>query len=251
MRNPLLFLGILTLGSPYALAACGSSVDTVAPLVARDAGPDTGSPELVTQSGTVVDFQSQQPIVGATVAAAGETATTDATGTYSFTVQAGVPYTVTASAPGYGTMVQEERSIEADEADGKMNLVSTAQSSLLAEALDGYDANLGVLSVGLFPTGSCASADGATISVSPPGAARVTYWMNGAPSPSQTSVHFDTFPAAIVYNVQPGVPLTLTVTSPTCTQVPFPTVQGPIRYTGRGIEAQADGASTYVALFLQ
>jgi hypothetical protein len=247
-------LTLLTLFVSSTLAACTGSLEALPPPPPEppDAAPIDAAPlGKVTQHGTIVDYGTKAPIAGATVAAAGESVTTDATGAYSFSVEPGEPYIISVTAPGYGKLVLQERSIAADEDDGEMNLVSTAEANAVAAALDGYDSSLGALSVEVLATGSCASPAGATISVLPAGAARVAYFLNGMPSAPQTSVNPFALPSAVIYNVQPGVPLTLFVGETQCTQVPFPTVQGAIRYTGGGIETEAGGVTTFADVFLQ
>jgi hypothetical protein len=241
-------VSLVLLAPLAALAACTATVENVAPPAPNNAGSDAG---LVTQHGTIVDFVTKNPIAGATVSAAGESVTTDANGAYAFSIAPDKPYTVSVTAPGYGKLVLQERTIEADEDDGEMNLVSTSEATAVEALLPGYDATLGGLSVQVVPTGSCASAEGATISVSPAGAAKIAYFAGGVPSATQTSVSAVQFPSAVVYDVQPGVPLTLTVAHSTCAQVAFPAVEGAIRYTGAGIEAQPSGVTGFAEVFLK
>jgi hypothetical protein len=243
--------------SATAATACGGAVDPVTPPLPpplprpapADAGPVVAG--TVTQHGTIIDYRTKKPIAGATVSAAGKAVTSDATGAYAFSVEPGVPYIIAVTAPGYDELVLQERSIDADEDDGVMNLVSTADAALVISQLDGYDPSLGALSVWVLATGNCWTSEGATVSVSPAGAAKVKYFAGGMPSASQTSVVPSELPSAIIYNTQPGVPLTVTVGNTACRQVAFPTVQNAIRYTGGGITTEAGGVTTFMNVFLK
>jgi hypothetical protein len=263
----------LALLPPLALVACPGGIHEVGDPSAQDAAPpppeagadagagtrpdasaDVGSLPLVTQSGSVIDFVTREPIAGATVTVTGHavtTVTTDASGAYAFSVRAGVPYIVSAVASGYVKNVYPERSLSADESDGSMNLVSQVESKAVASLLSGYDASLGVVAVEVIATGGCASVDGATITVSPAGQSQVRYFVNGQPSATQASAVAGAVPSALFYDVQPGVPLRFGVTHPTCTLVPFPTDQNGVHYTGGGIDAVGGGATNYVGLYLQ
>ncbi len=58
------------------------------------------------------------------------------------------------------------------------------------------------------------------------------------------------FPSAVIYNVAPGVPLTVTVTHATCKQAAFPFTQDGVDYTG-GISTEAGEVTGFARIFLQ
>jgi hypothetical protein len=218
-------------------------------------GSSTGSatsegPQAVTETGTIVDLESKKPISGATVTAGDQTATTATDGTFSLTLQKGDPFQLSVTASGYATLLEQQTSLSADYSVGSTTIVPNETATLLTAMLSGYDSTLGVLSVAVTPTGACASEDGATITVSPAGSAKVTYFSGGIPSSGLTAVKGGQFPSAVIYNVATGVPLTVTVSHPTCSQAPFPFTQGGVVYTG-GISTESGEVTGFAKIFLQ
>jgi hypothetical protein len=193
---------------------------------------------------------SNAAIAGATVTAGDQTATTAADGTFSFTLQKGEPFQLNVTADGYATLIEQQTSLQANYDAGSTTIVPNATASLLTSILSGYDATLGVLSIAVTPTGACASEDGTTITVSPAGSARVVYMSNGIPSTTLTAVKGGQFPSAVIYNVAPNAPLTVTATLATCTQVAFPFTQDGVDYTGM-ISTQAGEVTGFARVFLQ
>lgn len=243
MSTRFLVVSFLAL-SASALAGCSATV------VAPPPPPDVPPPANVTQTGKVLDFVTKQPVAGATIAAAGQTAISGADGVYSFKVAPGVPFTMSVSGPNRASMFFQERAIDADVDDGAFLSVDEPTAVLLRSTLTGYDEKLGSISTEVIATGGCASNEGATVSISPAGAAKIVYFKNGLPSASQTSVIANELPAAVIYNVQPGVPVTLSVVHPTCKQIPFPMKQGSVEYTG-ALQVEAGDVTTYASLFVQ
>jgi hypothetical protein len=166
------------------------------------------------------------------------------------TLTIGTAFELSVAAPGYATLLQQSTSLSANYAAGKITLVPSTLARILTGYLTGYDDTLGTLSVDLVPTGACTSIQGATVSVSPAGSAKVSYFSAGTPSPDLTSAQAGQFPSAILYNVDPGVQLSVTVTVPGCTQVPFPFTQDGVDYTG-GISTQAGQVTGFARVFLQ
>jgi hypothetical protein len=243
MSTRLLVLSFLAL-SASTLAGCGSEAGAPAPPVVAPPAVD------VTQTGRVLDFATKQPVAGATISAGGQTAITDATGAYSFKVRSGLPFTMSVTGSNRASMFFQERSLDADVDDGSVLSVDEPTANLLRGALDGYDRSLGSISTKVIVTGACASNEGATVSVSPAGAAKIVYFRNGLPSASQTSIATNELPSAVIYNLQPGVPVTLSVLHPSCKQIPFPVKQGNVEYTG-ALRVEAGDVTTYASLFVQ
>jgi hypothetical protein len=193
---------------------------------------------------------SSAAIAGATVTAGDQTATTAADGTFSLTLQKGDPFQLSVTADGYAMLVEQQTSLQADYDAGSTEIVPNATASLLTSILSGYDATLGVLSVAVMPTGACASEDVTTITVSPAGSAQVVYMSNGIPSTTLKAVKGGQFPSAVIYNVAPNTPLTVTATQATCTQVAFPYTANGVDYTGV-ISTQAGEVTGFARIFLQ
>jgi hypothetical protein len=207
-------------------------------------------PGQVVQSGTIVDYDTKKPVAGATVSAAGQSVVTDAAGKYALVVEQGQPYTMEVSKDGYAKLVEQETTIDADFDRGATNLIVQATANLLLATLDGRDPALGVLSVQLIPTGACASEDGATVSVTPAGSAKVKYLYGGIPSSRKGVVVAGQFPSAVIYNVQPGVKVSVEVKLDKCTESAFPVAKDGVSYTG-GIVTEPGESTSFARIFLQ
>jgi hypothetical protein len=243
-----------------ALGACSASHKKSSGTGGTD--PSTGDPSTggtpavnegptqATEKGIITNFTNHKPVPNATVIAGDQTVTTAADGSYSFTLQKGEPFRLTVVADGYAKLIEQEATLDGDYDKGATTIVPTTMATLLTGMLNGYDSNLGVLSVELVPMGGCASEQGAEIEVSPAGSAKVAYMVNKLPSPTATSVTAGQFPSAVVYNVQPGVQLSLTVTHASCSEAPFPVQQGAVKYTG-GISTESGQTTGFARVFLQ
>jgi hypothetical protein len=213
-------------------------------------GPTKAAPTTVTEKGVIVDFNSKSPIVGATVTAGAQTVTTGDDGSFSFTLESGQAFALSVSAQGYATLLQQSTSLTADYDAGKITIVPTTLANILTGYFIGYDDTLGVLSLDLVPTGSCSTIQGATVTVSPAGGAKVAYFAGGIPSQDLTSAQAGQFPSAVLYNVEPNVQLTVSATVPGCTQMPFPVTQDGVDYTG-GISTLPGQVTGFARIFLQ
>ncbi len=211
-----------------------------------DGGGDSGTG--LTFHGKLVDFQSAAAIAGGTVSGAGHTAMSDVNGVFDLSVGRNVAFTATGTAAGYVKLIGQELSISDYDDFGFLPMISTSTSSLLQGVLSGYDPSKGVIIVLAVATGTCASESGATLSVSP-GGSTVNYFSGGGPS-MNTSISAGEAPSAVIYNVPPGVALTLSVNSPSCTQAAYPFTQGVLTYTG-AMKVEAGNAVTAARVFLQ
>ena len=209
----------------------------------------SSDPQLVTQHGMIVDFDSNQPIAGATVTANDATAVTDAKGVYDLKVHKDEAFEMNVTSDGYVKLVEQETTLSVDYDRGKTTIVPMGLANLLHNTLQGYDATLGVLSVAVLPTGGCKSEGGAKIDVTPKGVAKIRYFASKLPSNSETVVAGE-FPSAVIYNLQPGVAITVTVESPSCTQAAFPIVSNGITYLAT-VSTEAGDVTSFQRLFLQ
>jgi len=207
-------------------------------------------PGQVLQTGRIVDFDSKKALKGATVTAGATSVTTDDTGAYVLAVEKGKPFTMEVTMEGYAKLTEQETALDADFDRGDTRFIASGTAKFLMLALDGYDPSLGILSVQLLPGGNCASEEGAKITVSPPGAAKVKYVYGGIPSAKTSAVTAGQFPSAVLYNVDPGVQLSVEVTSETCKLAAFPVEKDGVRYTG-GIVASPGEATSFARVFLQ
>jgi hypothetical protein len=236
-------LGFLALSSSLVVGCSSGDPSHVTP-----PPPDSGA--HVTQQGHVIDFVTKAPVAGATVKAGDQTVTTASDGAYSFSMAPGVPFSMSITGANRATTVFQERALLADVDDGAVNSVDEPSAKLLRSALPGYDESLGSISAFVISQGKCPTSDGATIAVSPAGAAKIVYFENGLPSATRTTVSQNELPSAVIYNVQPGADVTLSVTKDSCEQQAYPLQVGNIEYTG-GIPVQAGDATTYAGLYLK
>jgi hypothetical protein len=229
------------------LEACGGSSDGSGP-AAADSGADTAP--TFTQTGTIVDFDDGVPIQGATVTDGTHTATTGSDGTYSLTVDQGVDFTMTVTAPKYVTLVEQGSSLAANASRGTTQLLALADEPLLEDTLTGYDATLGVLSVAVLLTGSCTTQANTTLTVSPAGNSHVVYMDNKVPNSSLTSVQDGAFPSAAIYNLPVGVPITVSIQGGTCTPSTYPVTYQGISFDAT-VATQPGNVLAFSRVFLQ
>jgi hypothetical protein len=213
--------GILTAASLLvAVGGCGSKSSN------SSNSADSG---LVTQTGRAVTYTpcaSNEPLAGATVTIGSRTATTAADGTYSIQVPSGTPFTMTATAPNYIQITEAEDSVTTDYDRGDTRMILSETASFFTAELPSYVATGGILTIELVKTAGCTDVGGTTIQVSPSSASALMQYPSTCSSPVGANPYAadGTFPnasAAVVYNLTPGT-YTLTATSPSCTQIPYP-----------------------------
>jgi hypothetical protein len=192
-------------------------------------GDDAGGPPTVIQEGTVIDFNSGAPVAGATVSVGGQLATSDALGHYAIPVETGAPFPTEVSASGY-VDVNDQWAVYAQAATRSPTvLVSTASEAAIAEQLDAYDPTLGALMIEVLAIGDCHDVTGAQIQPSQ-ASARIAYFAGNLPASGSNGVTSASAPWAIVYNLPPGAPVDVTVTSPTCATADRPVNLATVTY---------------------
>jgi hypothetical protein len=245
---------LLWVGALAGLLACSGSSDDDAPANGAGGGAGTASggsggdagasaagasgssaTGMVTHSGTVVDFSNLAPIKDGAVAqvtlAPGSEGTTDANGGFAIQVPSGVMYSPTITAPGYIEVSFGAMTLSGDFDQGRYTLSSLQHAVLARKVLGDYDPTKGVILVAIGRLSTCADIEGTTIAVDPPGQAHVRYFRNRMQS-AATSAGSGEDPAALVWNVDPDVPISVVLTSPTCAQAKAPVTDGPVTYEG-------------------
>lgn len=215
-----------------------------------DAGEDADD-GLIEIGGRLLDGQNRAAVGGATVSWAGKTGQSTSTGDFAVRVAPNLTTSPSITASGYYQFNFQELTISGPSNFGPLFMISQSTASLLQSVLiPDYDATKGVLAVLVSAQGTCSSTGGTTIAVSPAGGAKVLYFSGGLPSTSQLSVSAQEEPSALLYNVEPNVALTLTLTSPTCTQVAFPVTESTVTYTG-AIKTAPGDQFTFARVFLK
>lgn len=230
-------------------SACSSSTSST------PATTDAGAARTASYRGTVMDFDTRSP-VQATVSAGAGSAQSDGSGAFSVAVSADSVVTPKFVKDGYIKASLQELKLAGDYDDKPFLFASLKRASESRNALTDYDPKKGVMQVRVVPTGGCSDISGSTITVSPSADAKVIYFRNSVFSPEKT-VGAGEDPAVLIYNVDANVPLTVTVTSPKCTQAPFPFTDGNATYTGAmstppgGETSGTELASTFVRVFMK
>jgi hypothetical protein len=223
------FASIFALSTLAALAACSddsSTSSTPAPDGGNaDAGTETGpvvvASNEVKQTGRTVYASDPSAGVQSTVSAAGKSVNADANGAYEIAVPKDTPYTMTVTAPDFYKLIEQEWIVKQDLNQGDTSMLPTALANILAGSLD-RDTTKGLLVVSVRVQAPCTSEEGTTLTIEPPGAAKVAYVDGQTPDTSLTSVKKGSRFSAFFYNVEPNVNVKVIATSPTCNQVPFP-----------------------------
>jgi len=254
------------------VAGCSSSEATPSgdPGTAGDSrGPDAGDsidadlagdgevvpPGFARLTGRAVQTSNKTKGVPATVTAGTETATSDATGSWSIMLPTAQPFSLVFTADGYATLTEESATLTGNYESGARPLIDRSIGQLLVGALPSFDSTLGMLAINVVAEPSCANEDGATLTVTAgnkktgggaPGDPQLVYFVGGLPTPAATSAAKGMTPAAIAYNLPLGE-VTVIAQHPSCAPVVPPVTQGPITYHGT-VEVVAAGTASSLAL---
>lgn len=217
-----------------------------------EAGADSqpaGSNEAK-QKGRIVDAIDKFGVTGATVSIAGKTVTTNEDGTYEIVVPKNTPYSMSVTSPAHFKLNEQEWIVTKDLFDRTdTSLLPNDIAKLLSSFLPARDPAKGLLVVRINPLPPCDSEQGSTLSVEPQGASKITYFAAGRPNQGATSTTKDEAFSAAVSDVDPGVAIKVTVTSPSCEQVAFPVDYQDVTYTGVQKTEPGDVLS-YIRVFI-
>jgi hypothetical protein len=258
----LLFAGSLTLGflacgdDPAGGPGTGSDAGTID---GYDGGGNVDSGPIIIQrldetkqTGRIVRAESSDvPIEGATITIGSNAAVSGAGGTYEIVAPRNSRYRMSVTAPGFLKLIEQEWTVNAESFErGDTALLTTQSAGLIADLLSPpRDTAKGMILVRVSAVAPCDSEEGATVSVDPPGNARVAYFGGQLPDRSLKSVQKGAAFSALVYDVDPGVEVKVVVTSPRCQQV-TPHETGGARYTNVQI-VEAGDVLAYVRAFLR
>jgi hypothetical protein len=141
-----------------------------------------------------------------------------------------------------------EIQLSGDFDQGTFVLSSIEHSRLARGYFTDYDPTKGVSLVSIGRLAGCADIEGTTISFEPAGIAQVRYFRDYLQT-GLTTAGSGEDPAAVAWNLEPGVPITIKLTSPTCRQAPGPVTDGPVTYAAT-IIAKPGGELSSEQLFL-
>ncbi|MDB4969961.1 MAG: hypothetical protein JWN44_5650 [Myxococcales bacterium] len=215
---------VLTLALLSAVG-CGGSGSTMT----SGSNPDMSSgvvdagPTIEGQHGTVIDYFSNMPLAGFTVSDGNNTTTTDANGGFLLPAPAGVALAPTVSGPMYTTLhLPEAMAAGVDVNRGAIPIPSSSTFMLEQQVLSN-DQTKALVQITVLKSSTCASIAGGTITVSSPAGASVKYFTTQGLPTGTAFAEVDVArnkPVAVVYDVEPGEQLELTITHPTCTVAP-------------------------------
>ena len=255
---------LVATGALGAAVACSSSTSNGAPPAVEPPGSEGGggtdattessaaeaSFNGPTQTGRIIDAVGKTGVGAAVVTIGGQTATTGDDGTYAISIQKNVPTSMTVTAPDHFKLDEQEWIVKTDLFDrGDTSLLASSTAGFLSGLLPTRDPAKGLLAVRIYPLAPCTSEQGATLSLSPAGTSKLTYFMGGLPNQSATSATKDQSFSGIFTDVDVAVPLTVTVSSPDCEQVPFPLDYGGVTLTGAQ-KAEAGDVVSYIRVFI-
>jgi hypothetical protein len=191
------------------------------------------------QHGVVVDYFALEPLAGFTVTDGSSSATTDATGTFSLPAPMGVVLAPVVTGTGYSTLQLASAMAAGDDVDLGPIPIPSSETFGTEQALVKNDQSLALFQVTLLLTGACTSAAGGTLTVTSPDGTSLEYFNQGG-LPLATAIEDtkDQRPAAVVFNVPPGVTPQFTLSHPTCTVAPAGTV-----VVSRGLSLTGDARS--------
>lgn len=256
MRTRFVFV-FLPMSMMAAAAACGDDATTPSS-PQRDAGTtnETGPVVVgtneVKQTGKIVRAQATSEMVeGATITVAGKTAITNASGAYEIAVPKDQPVQMTVTAPDYFKLIEQEWILKTDLDRGETQLLKTGTANLLAGVLNPpRDPSKGLLVVSVRVQPPCASEEGTTLTIDPPGQAQLSYvGKSGLPDSTLSSVQKGAAFSAIFYDVEPGVNVRVTANSPSCEQVAFPLEADGVTLTGNQ-KTEAGESLSFLRVYL-
>ena len=215
------------------LAGCGGSkTTTTSPDMA--AADMSGGPVIVGQHGRLIDYFNGMPLAGLTLTDGANSVTTDAGGGFLLPAPMGELLKPAASGSGFATLYLPEATAAAVDVDRGDVPMATTSAFALEQNILANDTSKSLVHILLAKGGACSSFAGGTITVNAPAGAKVAYFTtSGLPT---SSTMFDIVapkPAAVVYDVDPGADLDLTIAVPGCTQMPAGTVLNGMALTGK------------------
>lgn len=248
----------VALGAAVACSSSTSSGDTAPANPGAEGGASDATPESAadasfdgpTQTGRIIDALGKTGVAAAVVTIAGQSVTTGDDGNYAIGIPKNVPYSMTVTAPDYFKLDEQEWIVKTDLfARGDTSLLSNSTVMLLGGLLPAHDAAKGLLAVRVYPLAPCTSEQGSKLTLSPAGTSKLTYFNGTLPDKNATSTTKDSTFSGAFTDVEPGVPLTVTVDSPDCEQIAFPVDYDGVTLTGQQ-KAEAGDVISYIRVFI-
>ena len=205
-----------------------------------DAGTDASIQPFsgpAVEHGIMLDYTSLMPVAGVTVTDHGASAMTDANGVWSIAVPPNTPLlSPLITFPKYGPTYFPEAVPVAADIDFGANVFATASLFGVAQSGLGNDMTKGLAYIVVYLMPSCPSAVGGTIKLLAPSGTSTVYFSSDS-LPDNTVKSFQAVdsprPVAVVFNIPLGADLSIEMSHPTCTQVPFPFMRDGRMYDGK------------------
>jgi hypothetical protein len=214
------------------------------------------SPGTSVVHGTMVDYESLNPVAGLDVTDGDQSTTTDAHGQWALTVPTGSTLQVNVTNASYSRLLFPDLVAEAPDVDLTTIVIpDTGTYRLAKQVASGIDESKALVWLMVYTKPSCASPVGGTVSVTSPSGTSTLYFATGSlPSAGITSFQDVSpgRPVAVIYNVDPAGTLSVAVTHPTCKMVPFPATFDGRTYPGTlRLQAAQDGSNEALVVVME
>lgn len=240
---------VVVMGS---LAGCGSDDATATNTVTDSGTSGDAAPTTAIDHGVVKDYGTGKLLAGITLQAGTAKTTTDAKGEYTLTVPRNTPLQLVLTGPEYVRTILGEVSIDT-RIERIIPIPDLSLFHVGQSALAGYEAGKGIVYILVRTTGSCANADGGTITVTAPADAKLEYFASKLPDPDLKAIKGSgdpDAPVAAAYNLAAGAVVQFKVDHPTCKQAPFPVTVDGVTYHGK-VAVETGDANSVIHSYLQ
>ncbi|HEX6837344.1 MAG TPA: hypothetical protein VF334_12270, partial [Polyangia bacterium] len=191
------------------------------------------------------------PLAGFSVTDGNNTTTTDANGEFVLPAPMDVELAPIVTGPKYSTL--QLARVKAAAADVELGPITIPSSSTFMSEMSiiNADQSKALVQVVIIPTGACTSVAGGTLTVtSPPGAAVAYFSASGFPVGMQMVDTMQHRPSAVVYNIEPGATLEVTMSHPTCKLAPAGTAFDGAVYAGVKVSPTEPGDNNSAMVLL-
>jgi len=209
----------LTVAVLALFAGCGGTKSSMAMMTS----PDMSTPaDQITPGirGTVIDYFSSMPLAGMTVTDGPNSTTTDAGGNW--TLPTTGPLAPVVTGPMYSTLYLPQATAGSVEVNQGAIPLPNSSGIALEQNILASDSTKAIVQVTVLQASTCPSIAGGTLTVESPEGASVAYFTDQKLPTGNSFIDgtTDHRPVAVIYNLEPGVDLGVTLHVPGCTQAP-------------------------------
>jgi hypothetical protein len=225
----------LVIGSVVISGACSTN-NSHSDMTPTPIDMSGGGVVIEGQHGTVIDYFTSMPLAGFTVSDGTKSTKTDAQGNWVLPAQVGELLAPTVTGPDYSQLYLPEAMAAGVDADRGVVPIPSTSSLGLGQMILSNDTSKAVVYLTLIPTGGCKSIAGGTLTVNAPAGTSVAYFTPQGLPTGTAFADVDSArnkPAAVIFNLEPGADVDVTINHPTCTPAPRGTVIKGLAFTGK------------------